>query len=146
RDRHEVAQKIEPGVGVDQRGIGEAGIADQHGVAVSRRTGDDRRTDGAAGTAAIVDRDRLAKPLADIFCEGAGEGVGRAAGGKWHDPGDLLLRPLLGPCARRYERSSEADERRTPVHAGFLVRCQITISTMMPAIASPADEIAMAIP
>jgi hypothetical protein len=146
RDRRKVAQQVEPGVGVDQRGVGEAGIAHQHGVAVGRRTGDHRGADRSAGTAAVVDHDRLVESLADVRSERTGEGVGRAAGRERHDPGDRLLRPFAGACTWRHARGREATKHRTPVHVGFFERCQITSSTMMPATARPAKTMAMVPP
>jgi hypothetical protein len=151
RDGREVAREIETCVGIDQRRIGEAGITDQHGVAVRGGMSGNGCAHRATGAAAIVDHDGLVEPLARLRRERTGKRVGRAAGRERHDPGDGFLRPIAGTRSSGNERQQPAQcrastECRHATGFGARMRCQSVSATMMPAIASPANAIAMVPP
>ena len=69
---------------------------EQERVAVGLRFGDARGRDGAAGTAAIDDDDRLSERLVQLGADGAREEVGRAAGRHWYDQRERPRRISVG--------------------------------------------------
>ena len=79
---------------------------DQQRVAVLWRVGDDLAADHAAGAAAIVDDDLLAKPLAEMLGDDAGDDVVDAAGRERHDEPHRLVRVVSRRSRGRQARAT----------------------------------------
>src|SRR5204862_483521 len=75
---------------------GRPAMVPEDGVAVRRRLGGARRTDGAAGAADVFHDDLLFQFGAHGLRQQARHGVGRPARSKRHDHGDWLVRVILG--------------------------------------------------
>ena len=84
-----VRQRVEPRI--DRAGE----RYDQQRMAILWRVGNDFAADHAAGAAAIVDDDLLAKPLAEMLGDDAGDDVVDAAGRERHHKAHRLIRVVL---------------------------------------------------
>ena len=130
-DRLEISARIVAGIAVEARPDRQrAGIAQKDGVTVGRTLGDRAAADRAAGAAAVVDHDRLAKRLAHLVGDDARDDGGAAAGRERHHQGDGTVGIILRG-GRHAQAGGERDQRepkRSPdrhcgIPRGFCSRC-----------------------
>jgi hypothetical protein len=119
-DRHEIGIRI--GQIFQHQAVGNgARRADQEGVAVGRRMGDERCCDHRAGAWPIFDDNRLPKPLAHALGRKSGDQVIRAAGPKSDDPADWMVRPFRTRRRRSEPTNKEASgKNHGPIRAPSL--------------------------
>src|SRR5262245_4375667 len=95
-----------------------ARISDSDRVTVWLGLSSARHPQRAAGTADVLNNNRLPQLARHVFADKAGDHIGRSPGGERHDDGDGLVR-ILGNCRRvqRCEHKQANDKARPQRHS-----------------------------
>ena len=111
-DRDQVADRIVGQLRVHRRRRGDmADRAEQHRVAIGRRTHDEVHADGAGRARAVLDHERLAQLLGHLLHDRPRDEVGVATGRRRDDDAHGLRRP--GGCGNlRGRRCGDAREQQ----------------------------------